>query len=135
MSGGETAASAAPMLVNGDPSGGEEERGEWRVGAGGDQRKSGGCRRELMAHDSMKNGATRGRLGLTSGWQSTVAGDREVWRSRGGGAHAVARVVALRSNSGHGSFGQPPLGPGYNRACGNRERRPRQPVRARHAAA
>jgi hypothetical protein len=113
-SGGETAALAALASVNGDLSVGEEERGEWRAGAGGSQRKSDGRRRELTARDSMKNGATWDRLSLTSGRQSTVAGDREARRSRSRGARAMAWAAALRSDSGRGSFGQPPLGPGYN---------------------
>jgi hypothetical protein len=73
--------------------------------------------------------------GLSSRWQSAVAGDGEAQRSRSGGARVVAWAAALRSDSGRGSFGQFLLRPGYNHACGDRERLPRQSVRARHAAA
>jgi hypothetical protein len=54
-----------------------------------------------------------------------AASDGEARRSRGGGARAVARVAALRSESVRGNFGQRSLRPGYNRTCGDWERRPR----------
>jgi hypothetical protein len=82
----------------------------------------------------VESSATRRRT-VQCGVGSASTVDGEARRSRGGRAHAVARAAALPSDSGRGSFGQRPLGPGYNRVCGNRERRPRQPVRARHAAA
>jgi hypothetical protein len=82
----------------------------------------------------VESSATRRRT-VQCGVGSASTVDGEARRSRGGRAHAVARAAALPSDSGRGSFGQRPLGPGYNRVCGNREHRPRQPIRARHAAA
>jgi hypothetical protein len=86
--------------------------------------------RGSVEHSDSGGGQRPRQLMAASGDRQQGGAEEQRQRCVCGGAGTDAAL-----DSGRGSFGQRPLKPGYTRARGNRESRPRQPVRARHAAA